>query len=146
MNDVGRTATEPESASPMMRPPRPTRRVARLADFDYGSAGAYFITVCAHGRAFLFAEDQYSEAVVSAWRDLPAHYVGLRLDEFVILPNHVHGIVMLDPSDAAGGDARARAGLKPAPTKVPEVVRALKTFSARAINREYIITNPDAGR
>jgi len=53
------------------------------------------------------------------------------LDGFVVMPNHVHGIIVLTDDSAVG------AGLKPAPTKMhalPEIVRAFKTFSARAIN------------
>jgi putative transposase len=70
------------------------------------------------------------------WNELPAHYPYVSLDAFVVMPNHVHGVIVLadqlDDSSAAVG-----AGLRPAPTKsraLPEIVRAFKSFSARSIN------------
>lgn len=69
-------------------------------------------------------------AVHACWSELPRHYENVVLDYFIVMPNHVHGVVFLR---GAGG-----AGFKPAPTRavvpVTEVVRAFKTFSARRIN------------
>ena len=79
---------------------------------------------------------------------MPDHYPRVRLDAFVVMPEHGHGIVVLGDTHRAGSDrgGDARAVLKPAPTgggvttrpgvrhALPEVVRALKTFSARRIN------------
>ncbi len=75
----------------------------------------------------------YGEIVREAWFDLPNHYAHVELDAFVIMPNHIHAIIVL-VAEPVG------AGLKPAPTPAPtrhplsEIVRALKTFSARRIN------------
>lgn len=67
----------------------------------------------------------------AAWYDLPNHFTGVSLGAFVVMPNHVHGIIELH--------VLGRAGLKPAPTKtraeLTEIVRAFKTFSARSVNR-----------
>jgi REP element-mobilizing transposase RayT len=66
----------------------------------------------------------------NAWADLPQHYLNVKCDAFVIMPNHIHGIILLREFNVG-------AGLKPAPTRrhgLPEIVRALKTFSARRIN------------
>jgi putative transposase len=67
------------------------------------------------------------------WERLPDHYPHVLLDAFVIMPNHMHGILVLNVNSIM------RAGLKPAPTAnsdhgVPEIVRAFKTFSSRRIN------------
>lgn len=78
-------------------------------------------------------------------RDLPSHYPHVELDAFVIMPNHVHGILVFQDDAGVGtGHAGTRtafttvgAGLKPSPTRrhgLPEVVRAFKTFSARRVN------------
>ena len=87
--------------------------------------------------AGLLVPNQYGALVEQAWNDLPDHYPHLSLDQFVVMPNHIHGIVVLTD---------VRAGLKPAPTAIgpnpappkrhglPEIIRALKTFSARRIN------------
>jgi putative transposase len=100
--------------------------------------GAYFITVCAHNRACLFGEisagavqlNDNGAVVQETWDRLPTHYSHLMLEAFVVMPNHVHSILVLTDDSIA-------AGLKPAPTPrhvLPEIVRAFKTFSARLIN------------
>jgi putative transposase len=65
------------------------------------------------------------------WIELPVHYPHAALDTFVVMPNHVHGIILL-------ADDWEGAGLKPAPSlkmhALPEIIRAFKTFSARTIN------------
>ena len=60
----------------------------------------------------------------AAWNDLPKHFPGLLLDAFVVMPNHVHGILFLTPT-ASGAPPRHRLG---------EIVRAFKAYSARRIN------------
>src|SRR5438128_7480443 len=114
------------------------RRPMRLKDYDYSSPGAYFITITTADRACLFGAIAHGEVrlnvagciVQRVWNELPAHYPDVETDEFVIMPNHFHGVVvLLDPITVG-------AGLKPAPSRhgIPEIVRAFKTFSARPIN------------
>lgn len=117
--------------------PYRNRRPIRLQGYDYSRAGAYFVTVCTHDRLCLFGEiadrrmalNDAGRMVQQVWDDLPNHYSHVELDECVVMPNHVHGIVVI-----------VGAGFKPAPTKptkrhgLPEIVRALKAFSARRIN------------
>ena len=121
------------------------RRSIRLKGYDYSQEGAYFVTVCTHNRECIFGEvllNEFGKIVESVWFDLPKHYPNVELDAFVIMPNHVHGIMIV-------GDVAVGADFKPAPTMamaaakepVPtggyalsEVVRGFKTFSARRIN------------
>jgi len=128
------------------------RRSIRLRGYDYAQAGAYFVTVCVHeGRhllgAFQDGELQLhepGEIVTACWQDLVRHYPHVILDEFVVMPNHVHGIIVLsDVAAGVGAPIGVGAGLRPAPTGVtnefkrhgvPEIVRAFKSFSARRIN------------
>ena len=98
--------------------------------------------------------NEYGEIVMRCWDDLPNHYQYTQLDEFVIMPNHVHGIIMLNVgaglkpalvnSDKIYQTPEDRAGLKPAPTLKQhglfEIIRALKTFSSKQIN--LIRNNP----
>jgi putative transposase len=115
------------------------RRSIRLKDFDYSQAGAYFITICTHNRTCLFGEvadgemklNDLGETVKMVLLDLTQHYRHVEIDEFVIMPNHIHFIIILHDT--------VEAGWKPAPTikrhGVPEIVRGFKTFSARHINQ-----------
>ncbi len=85
-------------------PDRHGRHSIRLKDYDYSIGGAYFITICAYKRQCLFGEIAYGEMrlneagriVQLIWEQLPAHYPHIGLDAFVIMPNHVHGIVILN--------------------------------------------------
>jgi putative transposase len=116
-----------------------SRRPLRLKNYNYSSQGAYFVTICSYQREPLFGQvvneemklNETGRIVESVWYDLSNHYFDIELDQFVVMPNHIHGIIVLRGS--------VEAGLKPAPTRLknhglPEIVRALKTFSSRAIN------------
>jgi putative transposase len=91
------------------------RRSIRLKEYDYSQPGGYFVTVCTQGHEHLFGEildgeiklNRYGEIVKECWHDLPNHYPCVKLDEFVVMPNHVHGIIIIM--------ATVGAGLRPAP-------------------------------
>jgi putative transposase len=115
-------------------------RLTRLKDYDYSQPSGYFITVCTKNRSCLFGVvdndrvilNQYGEIIQISGLALPEHYHNVELDVFVIMPNHIHGIIFLTDVGA---------GLKPAPTvpvchchPLPEIVRGFKTFSSRKIN------------
>lgn len=85
------------------------RKSTRLKVYDYSHPGAYFVTVCAHNRECLFGEitggkivlNEYGNIVDRCWREIPAHFPQAELDEFVIMPNHIHGIVWIKNSVGA---------------------------------------------
>ncbi len=76
----------------------------RLPGFDYSSEGAYFITICTKNKEKVFGNiidgkllnNKPSEICRAVWLDLPNYYPGCILDAFVIMPNHVHGIIIVD--------------------------------------------------
>ncbi len=116
------------------------RRSIRLKGYDYSSEGAYFVTICVKGGESVLGEivdgemvlSEYGRVIQACWEDLVNHYEHVILDAFVIMPNHIHFIVVF-VDDPVG------AGLRPAPTDtkrhgLPEIVRALKSFSSRRIN------------
>ena len=136
------------------RYPKHRRQLRRLCGYDYSRAGAYFVTTCTHGRTNLFGKivkhemrlNVYGRMVQEVWNGLPGHYPHVALDAFVIMPNHIHGIVVLATPVGAG--------FKPAPTPksastprhgLPEIVRAFKTFSARQIIACVIPLVPPCG-
>ncbi len=120
----------------------PSRRSIRLKDFDYAAPGGYFITLCTHNRKPLFGEiacgamllNECGLAVQAAWGELAGHYPHVTVDEFAVMPNHLHGILVL-----GADEENARAARRPAPTNairqgVPVIVRTFKTFSAKTVN------------
>ena len=97
------------------------RKSIRLPGFDYSQPGAYFITVCTRNRACILGDVTEGKLRLSAagrlaqavWEELPQHYPHVQLDAWTVMPNHVHGIVILD----SGPAGPVGAGLKPAPTE-----------------------------
>ncbi len=79
------------------------RRSIRLRDYDYSQAGVYFITICTQGRQHLFGDIEdgmvklsaAGEMVHTVWDEIPSHYPGVEIDQFVIMPNHIHGIISI---------------------------------------------------
>ena len=65
----------------------------RLEGFDYSSAGAYFVTICADYKQSLFENSHLAEILHEEWDALPARFPRVLLDEFVIMPNHVHFVI-----------------------------------------------------
>lgn len=153
------------------------RKAIRLRGYDYSQAGEYFVTICTKDREHIFGKIEggrmllngFGEIVALCWNDLPNHYPCIQTDEFIVMPNHVHGIIVITESDPVGE------GSEPSPTRrhpLSEIVRSFKTFSARRINecrgtpgvsvwqrnyfehiirnersleriREYIVSNPE---
>ena len=126
-----------------MQPRRPNS--LRLTGYDYAQTGAYFVTAVTQGRLELFGGvvggvlelNESGKLVEKPWQGLVEHYDSVALDAFVVMPNHVHGIIFINQPDMSSANDPVGAGFKPAPTPkrgLSEVVRAFKTFSARAIN------------
>jgi len=75
----------------------------RLRGYDYTQNGAYFITICMKNRKNLLGDIQNSQIITSsigdlirsAWQELPTRYPGISIDAFVIMPNHIHGIIIV---------------------------------------------------
>ncbi len=92
-------------------PRKHDRRSIRLKGYDYSRAGAYFITIVVKRRECLFGEiadgqmqlNEFGHIVESVWDQLPARYPGIELDSFGVMPNHVHGVVVIT-ADAVGAN------------------------------------------
>ncbi len=77
---------------------------ARLRGWDYSSPGYYFITICTQNREYLFGDIINGEMVLSGcgeiahqiWQEIPDHFDNIRLDNFVVMPDHIHGIIIID--------------------------------------------------
>ena len=76
----------------------------RLRKYDYGQPGAYFVTICTHQRECLFGEVEEGGILLSAagiatrsiWETLPQRYPHTSISVHTIMPNHFHGIIMID--------------------------------------------------
>ena len=85
------------------------RRSIRLKEYDYSRAGAYFITIVTQGRLCLFGDVIDGEMVLSdagdmvsrVWDGMPDRVPYVEIDEFVVMPNHVHGVIFISQSSAS---------------------------------------------
>ena len=71
------------------------RKPTRLPYYDYSMPGAYFITACTKNREFLFEKSDTKLVVESAWHSLLDIFTDIELDEFVVMVNHIHGIIWI---------------------------------------------------
>lgn len=102
------------------------RRSLRLTGYDYSQAGAYFITACAQDRVCLFGEvvggemhlNDAGRMVLAEWNSLPVRFPGLELDEFGVMPNHIHGIITI-----------AHPVPGPPPPRLGDIVGAFKSLT-----------------
>jgi REP element-mobilizing transposase RayT len=76
----------------------PARKSIRYKSYDYASAGAYFVTICTKDRAPILRDSLVHSIVTDVWFALPSWFPTIALDEFVVMPNHVHFIVWLAAS------------------------------------------------
>jgi len=117
------------------------RRSIRFRDYDYSNAGAYFVTICTFQRECLFGEvqggnfvsNEAGEIVTDIWMDLTKRFSSLSLDEFVVMPNHFHGILLF--ADAFGSCATSKPGAASGAPTLGTVLRAFKSLSAIAVNK-----------
>jgi putative transposase len=85
----------------------PYRKSLRLQDYDYSQPNTFFVTLCANERNYLFGEvvdnsmrlNDAGRAVKHCWLEIPKHFPQVILDEFIIMPNHVHGILIVEERD-----------------------------------------------
>ena len=79
------------------------RRSIRLKGYDYSLAGTYFVTICVKERKCVFGDVQNSNVVLSpigeivyqCWNEIPNNFNSVKLYVFIVMPNHLHGIVVM---------------------------------------------------
>ena len=126
------------------------RRSVRLRGYDYSQEGAYFVTICTHRQALLFEDDETRAVVEQCWLAIPDHFPCVELDEWVVMPNHLHGILVMH--DERGDDGRGTACRAPTPRaegfgmptrgSLPTIVRSFKA----AVTRRMKVAHKARGR
>jgi putative transposase len=123
------------------------RRSIRLKGYDYTQPGAYFITICTYQRMHIFGEvvggkmdlNEVGKIVWGEWFKTAElrPYVKLYEDEFVVMPNHAHGVIWIEDVGArrrrARTDAVEKFG-KPVKGSIPTIVRAYESAVTHAVN------------
>ncbi len=94
----------------------PHRKPNRLKKYDYSDAGWYFVTICTQNRECLFGNvinnkmvlNKFGEIIDKCWTEIPNHINNVELNEYIIMPNHVHGIIVIRNSNQPVGNAYMR--------------------------------------
>jgi REP element-mobilizing transposase RayT len=145
------------------------RRSIRLKGYDYSQAGLYFITICCQDRSCRFGHIENSEVVLielgmvacNEWAKLPERFPNFELDVFQIMPNHIHGIIILNEMPVGAGFTPAQndmyigatdigatdigATARVAPT-VSDIVGAYKSLVANECLKLFKINNETMGK
>ncbi len=130
------------------------RRSIRLKSFDYTTVGAYYVTICTCRRECLFGDVIDGQMVLSGmgqiaqrcWEAVPEHFLQAALDNFIVMPNHMHGIILLTeprtPQDDVGAQhavplptvPRQRHFGEAIPSSISTLVRSYKSAVTKHIN------------
>ncbi|MCP9441172.1 MAG: hypothetical protein NNA20_01135 [Nitrospira sp.] len=122
----------------------PNRRSLRLKGYDYSRPGAYFVTIVTQNRACLFGEvvdgamrlNEIGKIVRQCWLDIPAHFAHTELDEFVVMPNHVHGIIVIIDGRGTACRAPTEQFGRPVTGSIPTVIRSFKSAVTTHITQQ----------
>ena len=126
-------------------PAKHHRRSIRLRGYDYSQAGYYFVTICCYQRQLLFGEivngtmrlNRYGEVVAETYQWLSSRYPYVYLDEWIIMPNHFHGIIVLTDKPCRGVSRNAPTQpnvREPKRKPLGQLIGAFKTVSTKKIN------------
>ena len=134
---------------------------ARWAAWDYGTNATYFVTVCIADRTHDFGRVDNGEMILTplgqaaadCWVAIPDHFPFVVLDGLVVMPNHVHGIIIIDKPDGGGGEGPNR--FAPQSRNLASIVRGFKIgvtkfasqhdieFKWQARYHDHVIRNAD---
>ncbi len=122
------------------------RHSIRLKDYDYRSQGLYFITICTYKKISFFGQvtggmlelNEYGRMTARLWQALPGYFPDVALDTYIIMPNHLHGIIAITqeissvlPAHPPGSDAP----LPPNAGSLGQIIRAFKARTTRHLRQ-----------
>jgi putative transposase len=125
------------------------RKTVRLREYEYSQPGEYFATICTKNHECMFGSivngkmdlNERGGIVDGCWKGIPEHFPYVGLDEYIIMPNHVHGIIVLHEHVGTrhAVSLPERFG-KPVSGSVSTIVRSFKSAAAKRINEMHLTT------
>lgn len=128
----------------------PQRRSLRLKDYDYSQEGAYFVTICTQRKMMLFENEEIRAIAERCWLEIPEHFPNVQLDEWIIMPNHFHGILIIfdkcrsatycttSAYNVRRGDPVGRPYIRPhgpAPDSIGTIIGQFKSVVTKRVNK-----------
>jgi len=122
------------------------RKIIRLQGYDYSNPGYYFITMCVHNRENIFGSitdnelilNKYGTIAKNCWFELPEHFPFCEIDEFVVMLDHVHGIIKIVGDINIVGDRHSyplQENIKPQYKKLPVIIGSYKSAVTKLIHQ-----------
>ena len=119
------------------------RHSIRLKEYDYTQSGAYFITICTYNREFLFGNiidgtmrlNEFGLLVESEWLKTAEIRGNVSLDEYVVMPNHIHGIIIINRRGMGHRAPTKESFGKPLPGSIPTIIRSFESTVTKQINK-----------
>ena len=134
----------------------PHRKKLRIPDFDYSQPGAYYVSIVTQGRRKLFGQIVDGEMVLNdigkmvkeVWVAIPEHFPIVELGEFVVMPNHFHGIITIMAGETQGINVGARHAVprpfsekegfgKPVSGSLSTILRSFKSATTKAFHEFF---------
>jgi len=117
------------------------RQAIRLKNYDYSQAGAYFITICTKQKQCIFGDikngqmrfNHLGSIADQYWQEIPQHFPNITLDVYVIMPNHLHGILWIIESSQNANKNRKFGNI--VSTSISSVIRSYKAIITKKINK-----------
>ena len=114
----------------------------RIKDFDYGSVGDYFITICSHNREYLFGEIRDGEMVLNEMGKIveeeiintPKIRKNIGIDIFCVMPNHIHLVITVFCRDTLQRVSTIERFGQPTSNTIPTIIRLIKSATTKRIN------------
>ena len=128
----------------------------RLKNWDYRSPGAYFITICTKKREQYLGHIYDGKMILSdsgkiahaIWHEIPKHFLHVTLDAFVVMPDHIHGIIIIDsvcrdvacnvptngPNVSTNANENPMSTISPKPGSLSTIIRSYKSAVTRECN------------
>ena len=128
------------------------RKSIRLKGYDYSQAGGYYITIVTLWREGIFGEvlngvmqtNSLGKIIQECWDEIPVHFSNVDLDASMVMPNHLHGLMVIHDDPGRGTIYRAptieQFG-KPGVGSIPTIVRTFKAAATRRAGREFNLSN-----
>ena len=125
------------------------RKLNRMRGFDYSQVGHYFVTICSKNRECYFGDvvndemklNQCGKTADLFWRNIPIHFPNIDLDAFIVMPNHMHGIIIVGNNENPVGN-NDRCFLHPISNNrnmelIPKILSQYKSSVSREMRKKY---------
>ena len=111
------------------------RKSIRLKGYDYSKEGAYFITICTYRRELYFDNEEIKRIVEKEWLNTMHIRQNVILDEFVVMPNHLHGIIVIIHNVGAYCNTPLQNQFKSPSKTIGAIVRGFKSVATKEISK-----------